>query len=210
MGSKRQKTSGGNGGGKKKVPAATPAATTPTPSITSGGSLPVLGNRNVNVGSQSGSQGGTTMFSVRTGKVATPEVPPEVVLRPVESRSIGSNETNNCGELYEELRRKGRMGSESMLACDLVSYVRNDLFTKLKFIMDPRQLMYSTSKNSICYQICNDMGLTDGRAAAWWELYKNKLVANLNSKRADVTSAIKRTFMSKLRTKLELLPFYHD
>jgi hypothetical protein len=54
------------------------------------------------------------------------------------------------------------------------------------------------------------MGLTDGRAAAWWELYKNKLVANLNSKRADVTSAIKRTFMSKLRTKLELLPFYHD
>jgi hypothetical protein len=59
--------------------------------------------------------------------------------------------------------------------------------------------MFSTMEQSICYQICSDMGLTGNNAAAWWELYKNKIVQTLNSKRADVTAAIKRIFMSKFR-----------
>ena len=91
------------------------------------------------------------------------------------------------------------MGSETMLTCDLVAYVRNNLFPKLKFFMDPRQLMFSTDTNSICFRICQDMRLKDNRAAAWWELYKNKIVQTLNSKRADVTAAIKRCFMSKIK-----------
>jgi hypothetical protein len=37
----------------------------------------------------------------------------------------------------------------------------------------------------------------DQRAGQWWELYKNKIVQTLNSKRADVTSSIKRVFMRK-------------
>jgi hypothetical protein len=37
----------------------------------------------------------------------------------------------------------------------------------------------------------------DGRAAEWWETYKLLILKTLNSKRADVTAAIKRTFLSK-------------
>jgi hypothetical protein len=39
--------------------------------------------------------------------------------------------------------------------------------------------------------------LREQRAPQWWELYKNKIVQTLNSKRADVTSCIKRVFMRK-------------
>ncbi|TAH17049.1 MAG: hypothetical protein EAZ10_19185, partial [Oscillatoriales cyanobacterium] len=38
-----------------------------------------------------------------------------------------------------------------MLEIDLIAYVRGDLFSKLKFFMDPKQLMFSTTKDSICY-----------------------------------------------------------
>jgi hypothetical protein len=41
------------------------------------------------------------------------------------------------------------------------------------------------------------MELKEIYSAAWWELYKNKIVQILNNKRADVTSAMKRIFMSK-------------
>jgi hypothetical protein len=136
------------------------------------------------------------VFSTRTGGTLTEPPIPHVLVPHNTTPSVTTSEYTSA-ELYEVLRKKGRMGSESMLASDLVSFVRIDLFPKLKFFMDSRQLMFSTAKDSICYQICTDLGLTAMRAAAWWELYKNKIVKTLNSKRADATSAIKRVFMSK-------------
>jgi hypothetical protein len=114
---------------------------------------------------------------------------------PSNSNSLTSS--NVCADWFEQCRQKGRMGSESMLDCDLVSYTRNILFSKLKFFMDQRQQNYSSAEDSICFRICRDMGLKDNRAAAWWELSKNKIVQLINGKRADVTAAIKRVFMSK-------------
>ena len=113
-----------------------------------------------------------------------------------ETPSLGTV-SNNPAEWFESIRQKSRLGSEAMLSCDLVAYVRKELFSKLKFFMDPRQLMFSTNTNTICFQICKDMRLREQRAPQWWELYKNKIVQTLNSKRADVTSCIKRVFMSK-------------
>ena len=150
------------------------------------------------------SQNVPTQFNTKT---AQPTVPNEVVVNPDEARSVTTSETLTSGDFYEELRKKGRMGSASMLDCDLVSYVRNDLFPKLKFVMDKRQLQFSNEKDSICFQICSDLGLTGPRASAWWEIYKNKLVSKLNSKRADISAGIKRAFMSK-SCQEGLVPFH--
>jgi hypothetical protein len=139
-----------------------------------------------------------TQFSTLTG-LPTHQAP-ESVVTDVTMTAEGASmhgTTNTPGDWFEVIRQKGRMGSESMLNVDLVAYVRNELFPKLKFFMDPRQLMFSTATNSICYQICNDMGLKKERSASWWELYKHKIVQTLNCKRADVTASIKRSFMSK-------------
>ena len=138
-------------------------------------------------------------FSLKTGN---PNPLQEVVILN-NTPSVGTSDYTSS-ELYEVLRKKGRMGSESMLLKDLVMYVRNDLFPKLKFIMHSKQLTFSVSPDTICYQICADLGLTEMRASAWWELHKHKLLKTLNSKRADVMSAIKRAFMSKFDGRFDI------
>ena len=75
-----------------------------------------------------------------------------------------------------------KLGGEAILASDLIVYVRNDLFPKLKFVMNNRQLMFATESNTICYQICKDMGLREEKKTQWWEMYKTKIVQTLNSK----------------------------
>ena len=64
---------------------------------------------------------------------------------------------------------------------DLLTYVRNELFQKLKFFMDARQLMFSSMKDTICYQICRDMKVKEIHLAAWWELYKHKIVNRVDN-----------------------------
>jgi hypothetical protein len=132
-------------------------------------------------------------------------VPQEVAVPPLDNRSTGTSDA----DWYDQCRRKGLKGSVGMLQVDLTNYVRGDLFSKLKFIMDPRQLTFSNDKTSICFKICRDMGVVGAdadpkekeapsdRAANWWETYKSKVLKTLNNKRADVTSGIKRMFLSK-------------
>lgn len=136
---------------------------------------------------------GKTSFSIHAG-VAHQIVPVEVACDG-DNRSLETSVC--CAEWFETCRKKGRLASDSIHDFDLITYVRNELFSKLKFIMDARQLVFSESKDTICYQICRDIKVKESRAASWWEIYKNKIVQTLNNKRADVTAAMKRTFMSK-------------
>ena len=138
-----------------------------------------------------------TSFSVTSGMVnhsISRSVPVEVQFDG-DSRSLETSIC--CADWFETCRKKNRLGNDSMHDVDLITYVRNELFPKLKFVMDARQLMFSSSNNTICYQICRDMKVKEIRSVAWWELYKNKIVQTLNNKRADVTAAMKRVFMSK-------------
>jgi hypothetical protein len=99
---------------------------------------------------------------------------------------------------FEACQRNGRMDNEAMLAREIGSYVRYELFPKLKFIMSKRQLEYSGERNTICGLICSDLGLVDQQAAVpWWERYKDMIADVLNAKRADVTGSLKRAFLRK-------------
>ena len=73
------------------------------------------------------------------------------------------------------IRQHRKLGGEAILASDLIVYVRNDLFPKLKFVMNNRQLMFATESNTICYQICKDMGLRKEKKRSGGKCTKQQL-----------------------------------
>lgn len=142
----------------------------------------------------------TRVFQLKTGVPILPASnPPSVVA--VNRATVASNEVNLDHESktwFEACQRNGRMDNEAMLAKDIGAYVRYELFPKLKFIMNSKQLNYSSDKTSICGLICKAMGLLEEKAAvSWWERYKDMIADVLNAKRADVTGALKRAFLRK-------------
>jgi hypothetical protein len=134
----------------------------------------------------------SNVFQVRTGA----HVPGVININDTLSAGGGSGTLSRRG-FYELCRESGRQGSEAQMIADLVSYVRHDLFPKWKFFMSRHQLVFSTIPDSICFQICKGMGVYDSFALKWWDEYQEKILETLNSKRADVTACIKRTFLSK-------------
>jgi hypothetical protein len=148
---------------------------------------------------QAASAASKVPFSIRSGKPDGNHVPATVAVLPQPEQQSTTGSETQSSDWYDQIRRKGLTSKDSMLAMDLINYVRADLFPKLKFFMDKKQLDYSEDKRTICQQIIADMGVKEGPAASWWECYKNKIYKTLNSKRADVTQAIKRQFLSKLK-----------
>ena len=143
------------------------------------------------------------VFSIATGKSLVGVKPPsyvEVGIAPSSSSAshLSYNGDHQSKAFFEACQRNGRLDSEGILQKDIRAYVRYELFPKLKFIMNDRQLEYSPERNTICGLICEQMGLEDPKAAvSWWERYKDMIADVLNAKRADVTGAIKRAFLRK-------------
>lgn len=138
------------------------------------------------------------VYDALTGD-ALPTPPPSVVnVGSVAVSTTLSSDDHQSKLFFEACQRNGRMANEVMLSKDLSSYVRYELFPRLKFIMSNSQLNFSSEKTTICGLICADMGLLEPKAAVeWWEKYKGMIADVLNAKRADVTGAIKRVFMRK-------------
>jgi hypothetical protein len=193
---------------KNKKQRTAPASLSGLSETVSQGSLPRVG---VNPVAATSTASRAIPFNFRTGQVVVQPATtvPTVVELNNDGGTAGSS-SNNCAEWYEHCRKKGRMGSDAMLRGELVAFVRNHLFAKLKFFMDPRQLLFSADEHTICYQICHEMNLMGSRAVTWWELFKHVIVQALNSKRADVTQAIKRTFISKLHLYVLLLKYSYS
>jgi hypothetical protein len=142
-------------------------------------------------------------FSLSTGKelarTAQTAAPPSVI----EVGLVNGSVSDATGEhqsktWFEACQRRGRMDNEDIMMKDISTYVRYELFPKLKFVMNNKQLSYSLESTSLCNRICMDMGMVDPKMAMlWWERYKDLVADVLNAKRADVTGALKRSFLSK-------------
>ena len=142
----------------------------------------------------------TKVFTMKTGIEVQPlSRPPSVVaVSPAPETNMGNGD-HESKTWFEACQRNGRMDNDAMLTKDISAYVRYDLFHKLKFIMNNKQLNYSSEPTSICGQICIAMGLLEEKeAVSWWERYKEMIADVLNAKRADVTGALKRAFLRKL------------
>jgi hypothetical protein len=140
-----------------------------------------------------------SVFNLQTGaSIGNWSNPPSVVgVNPAPAQSEVNLE-HESKTWFEACQRNGRMDNEEMLTKDIGSYVRYELFPKLKFIMNSKQLNYSSDKSSICGLICHAMGLVDEKTSvSWWERYKDMIADILNAKRADATGAMKRVFLRK-------------
>jgi hypothetical protein len=136
-----------------------------------------------------------TYFSMATGMVQKTGVPGMVEMVPV----LASVANSGCtpAEMFNHYGYLGRNGSGMMSPGDLTTYVRNTLFPKVKFLMDPKQLMFTNETDTICYHIWNELGINKDCAQLWWENNKNKISGTINAKRADISASIKEKFMSK-------------
>jgi hypothetical protein len=190
---KRTRRGGGNAKEKDVAEEVRPASATIRSGTTPPGAQAEISSR-----TPLGSAGGVS-FQYNSGvlpKGKSDGVPSNV---DVNGETFNSNgpDTVLSGDRYEFCRKVGKLAGGQMAAVDLIGYVRTELFPKLKFFMDKRQLVFSGERGTICDLICRGMSVGDGRAAEWWETYKLLILKTLNSKRADVTAAIKRTFLSK-------------
>ena len=135
------------------------------------------------------------LVSYRSGVLNTPV--DTSITTEVDHEAGSTNAPTNPADWYETCREKGRLGSEGVMELQFVSYVRKDLFPKLKFVMNKNQMKWSTDPNSLCSLIRTELRVKDMFAEQWWETHSNLIVQTLNAKRADVTASIKRAFMSK-------------
>jgi hypothetical protein len=171
---------------------------TTTPSTGNAGGLPPMQRFNL--------QTGAPLYSQATSVSCLPSVVAVMPQSRPQSLVTEVNADHESKTWFEACQRNGRMDNETMLTKDISTYVRYELFPKLKFIMNSKQLNYSSEEKSICGLICTAMGLVDEKAAvSWWERYKDMIADVLNAKRADVTGAIKRAFLRKSK-KTAVLP----
>lgn len=147
--------------------------------------------------------GGSTVFSLRTGGVLPAQIVPKesVNVTPGEANGLGAQntaETHECKEIFEDCQRNGRMDTEEMLVKDITTYVRYELFPKLKFIMTDRLLQYSSDPDSMCSIICGGVGVKEAHMkVAYWGRFSKMIGSILNMKRNDVIGAVKKGFMRK-------------
>jgi len=74
-------------------------------------------------------------------------------------------------------------------------YVKNDLFTKRKFIIKQSELDYSSDPNSICFQ-CLQFCQMDGEEE-FWERCASMVNTQLNAKRNHVQNKAKDEYLSE-------------
>jgi hypothetical protein len=111
----------------------------------------------------------------------------------------------------EALQSQGRLDNNKMVKKDIIGFVCNDLFPKLKFIMGKQQLEYSLFENSICGKICPALGMkTAATAVTCWERHKNMFADVLHAKRERMSLVLsKRNFcISKKPNLLQTLIVY--
>ena len=76
-----------------------------------------------------------------------------------------------------------------------------------KFFTKKNQLMWTTNPGSICQFVCHGMHLKPQFKEKWWHLNQGGVMKELNRKRSDVASAMKKAFMGKFRSDKHVWPW---
>ena len=75
---------------------------------------------------------------------------------------------------------------------ELRKFVKKELFPKWKCFTNKTQLMWTIKPESICQFVCSSMNLKPAFKERWWHLNQDNVTKELNRKRSDVASAMKR------------------
>jgi len=80
---------------------------------------------------------------------------------------------------------------------ELRKFVKDKLFPRWKFFTHRSQLMWTSTPNSICHYVCEHMHLRPEYKERWWHHHQEDVMKELNRKRSDVCSAMKKVFLGK-------------
>jgi hypothetical protein len=107
--------------------------------------------------------------------------------------TVGSAEGRTMAVLggSKEDRKRDMTGST-------VKVFAKRLFNRKKFILDEKELEYSTTNTrSICYQCLTALNASLDTSREFWEEYKHVVTSELNNKRSNVAYAMRDTWNSK-------------
>lgn len=79
----------------------------------------------------------------------------------------------------------------------LTEYVRHELFPYWKFFSSKQQLVFNPHPQSIVTKICSQLHVREEFRAAWWDENRDTVSKILSKRRSEVTSALKKSFISK-------------
>jgi len=79
----------------------------------------------------------------------------------------------------------------------LDDYVKNVIFHKVVFILSPELVSYSIAPWSLCQIVCDYLNIPSTEQARFWTFYSKFIVRNVNWKRADVSNAMKKSYLGK-------------
>ena len=86
-------------------------------------------------------------------------------------------------------------------AHELSKFAKERLFPRWKFFTNRSQLMWTQTPNSICHYVCTSMNVRPEYRERWWHHHQENVMKELNRKRSDVSSAMKKVFLSKYSWK---------
>ena len=81
---------------------------------------------------------------------------------------------------------------------ELKHYARDKLFPRVKLISHPTQLQYSSDKQSFCQTICKELRVVKEYRRDWWTHHCKDIRDELNKRRSEVTSRMRKIFICKL------------
>ena len=82
--------------------------------------------------------------------------------------------------------------------------VQKHLFSKLKFIVDPRVMNYSESEQSICQFACQRLNVKPEKRQDFWAKFGRYVEKMLCATRSNKTSAMKTGFIGKQNNSISM------
>ena len=76
-------------------------------------------------------------------------------------------------------------------------YSREKLFPRLKMFCNPTEMQYSSDKKSLCQRICRELGVRKEFRRQWWTHHCKDIRDELNKRRSEVTSRMRKVFICK-------------
>jgi hypothetical protein len=76
-------------------------------------------------------------------------------------------------------------------------YLKDEMFSKLKFITCDAMLEFSREENSICGYVCKRMRVATYQWGEYWELVKKSTKKMIENQRTNATTAIKKGYRGK-------------
>ena len=116
--------------------------------------------------------------------------------------SVMTTSSSSMNSYVDEMKRKGIIWTDSDYENKINAFCRKCLFSKVKFIVDSKQLDFYKNEErkeygKIAQYVMTELNLDIEHGKQFWEKFKNTVRFSINRKRANVSIQMKKAFFSK-------------